>query len=94
MKYTGIPYKAFGDKGEYIRDARTIHELSVCDRVTAINDATRNIEKMLGIPRVRSIAFGLPVYESYGMRQADAKKHKLSKLLMTCGCDVPLNLCN
>ena len=93
MKYAGIPYKAFGEQGEYTRDVLTISELPTGARIVALTEAGHNIEKIIVARLVRSIAFGLPVYESFGMRLADAKKHEQSKLLMTRGCDVALNHC-
>lgn len=93
MRYSGIPYEAFGERGEYVRDARVIGELPWAMRREASEHAARTIAQMLDLPAPEHILAGVPVYRSFGMRPADAKRHHHSRLLVTLGGDVPLSYC-
>lgn len=95
MKYAGIPYEAFGEKGQYVRDAQVIHELPTPDnRLAACIEATDTIGKMLGLSPVHSIHFGAPVYIAFGMTLPEVKSHPKMELLLKHGGDVPLTYCN
>jgi hypothetical protein len=94
MRYSGIPYEAFGERGECVRDAQVIGELPWELRREASEHAARNIAQMLDLAAPEQILAGVPVYRSFGMRPADAKRHTNADLLMTLGTSVPLSYCN
>ena len=94
MNYTGIPYAAFGEGGEFVRQAVVIHELPTpAMRQQACADATTAIASALKLTPKRSIPFGAPVHLAFGITRPDAKKHAHAPLLLTRGCDVPLIHC-
>jgi len=93
MRYSGIPYLAFGLTGEYERDARVIGELPHEMRKMASIRAAQSIADALGFPAPQMILSGVPVYRSFEMRPADAKRHKHANLLVTLGTNVPLSHC-
>ncbi len=93
MRFSGIPYLAFGPKGEYERDAYVIGELPHEMRKEASEHAAQSIARMLGLPAPQRILAGVPVYCSFEMRPADAMRHQHAKLLLTRGTNVPLYHC-
>ena len=95
MKYAGIPYEGLDSQGfPVIREAKVIGELPTPEmRGQACAEAAAVLGAKLGLNVVRSIPFGAPVYEAFGMRRPDAKKHAESDLLLKLGCDVPLEFC-
>lgn len=93
MQYTGIPYEAFGPRGEYIRDAREVGELPHEMRAQVLIDATAHISRLIGIEAVRRIPAGAPAYRAFDMRPADAKRHEHAKILLTLGTEISLDLC-
>lgn len=95
MKYSGIPYEALDSTGKpTTRDANTIGELPHAQRLMACADAANCIGRLLGMAPSRSISFGAPVYEAFGLQQPEAKAHPQSKLLLTLGADVALVYCD
>jgi len=90
--YSSIPYKAFGQQGEFTRDALTIGELPHEMRQQACVDATAHISQLIGIEPIRRIFFGRPAYVAFGLCLADAKRHQHASILMKRGADVPLHL--
>lgn len=95
MKYARIPYEAFGEKGQYVRDAQVIHELPTPEnRLAACVDATGSIGDILGLSALHSIHFGAPVYIAFGMTLPEVKSHPEMELLLKLGGDVPLTYCN
>jgi len=93
MRYIGIPYLAFGLNGEYQRAARVIGELPHEMREEASKQAAQCIAGVLVFPAPQRILAGVPVYRSFDMRPADAKRHQHVKLLMMFGTDIPLIHC-
>jgi hypothetical protein len=93
MQFNGIPYLAFGPDGEYKRDALVIGELPHEMRETASKQAAQCIAGVLGVPAPLTILAGVPVYRSFEMRPADAKRHQHANLLLTLATDVPLSHC-
>ena len=95
MNYAGIPYEGLDSQGfPVMREAKVIGELPTPEtRGEACAEAAAALGAKLGLPLVRSIPFGAPVYEAFGMRRPDAKKHAESTLLLKLGCDVPLGYC-
>lgn len=93
MRFSNIPYLAFGPNGEYERDACVIGELPHEMRKVASEHAAQCIAQMLGLSAPRRILAGVPVYRSFEMRPADAKSHQNAGLLLTLGTDVPLSHC-
>ncbi|MBA9859520.1 hypothetical protein [Ralstonia insidiosa] len=94
MRYQHIPYEAFGERGEYVRDAREIGELPWEMRAQALRDATTHISGLVGRQAVRAIPCGTPAYRAFDMRPADAKRHEHAALLMTLGTHIPLTYCS
>jgi len=91
---TNVLYKAFGEQGEYVRNARVIAELPIEMRKPALQEASQGIGKLLGLSPIHSIYYGEPVYEAFGIRRADAKKHEQADLLLSLGERVSLAYCN
>lgn len=86
-------YKAFGEQGEYVRDARLIHELPTPERrKAACREAASRIGLLINRNPERPVFFGTPVYLAFGLTKATAKTHRHASLLMTNGSDIPLNL--
>lgn len=83
----GLPFK---------RIARTIGELpSPDDRRSALTAATAAISSKIGIDAVSCIKFGTPVFTAFKkMNRPRSKNHAESKILLTLGCDVPLEFCS
>ncbi|MGT2457800.1 hypothetical protein ACU4GI_33400 [Cupriavidus basilensis] len=95
MKFTDVPYEAFGDRGDFVRPAIVIHELpSPALRLQACRDATTGIATALNITPKRSIHFGAPVHLAFGITRPAAQRHAQARLLLTNGGDVPLVYCN
>ena len=95
MKYAGIAYEGLDSNGyPVMREAQVIGELPTPEiRGQACDDAAAEIGRLLGLKAERRVPFGAPVYEAFGMRRPDAKKHAESALLLKMGCDVPLKYC-
>ena len=86
-----MTYHALDQSGrEYMREPRTIGELPVDQANQATVAATAKIAEMLGLPSLRKIAYGTPVYDAFDMRPADARNHAMKDVLTLRGCDVPL----
>ena len=94
MKYAGISYEALDSTGKPVmRDAKVISELPYENRRSACVDAAKGIGDALGLVPLRSVPFGAPVYEAFGMTRPEAKAHSRSSLLLALGCDVALSCC-
>jgi hypothetical protein len=94
MKYENIPYEGSDQNGSpAMREARVIGELPYESRLQACIEATHGISVALGVKAIRSIPFGAPVYEAFGLTRQEAKAHKEAKLLLLLGTDVPLSHC-
>lgn len=93
MQFANVPYVAFGEAGERVRDAREIGELPWEMRKHAAELAERIIAELLALPAPHRIKLGVPVYQSFDIRPADAKRHHLSVPLMTRDMHVPLHHC-
>lgn len=96
MKYAAIPYEGLDSQGfPEMREAKVIGELPTpVMRGEACAEAATVLGAKLGLNVVRSLPFGAPVYEAFGMRRLDAKKHADNHLLLKLGCDVPLEHCD
>lgn len=94
MKQTRPNYEALDQNGRpFTRPARIIAELPTpACRLVACSEATAEISQLLGLPAVRRIAFGVPVFAGF-MTAPESKKHPQRQLLETRGCDVSLDLC-
>lgn len=89
------PYEALDAQGQpYVREAATVGELSYEKRFSALDAATRNISKLIGLDAVSRIAFGMPVYTAFGLNNAQAKTMAESKLLLCKGESVSLSHCS
>lgn len=94
MKYANIPYEALDNLGKPVmREAHVIGELPHETRQAACAEAAQGIGRLLGFAPVRSVPFGAPVYEAFGLTQPEAKAHPQSALLLTPGHEVPLAHC-
>ena len=88
----GLPYE---------RVARTVEELpSPQARFLALRQITAQIEARSGLrcpadeggSAERIIRFGLPVYESFGLKRADARAHPMAQTLLRRASELPLSL--
>lgn len=89
-------YEALDAQGlPNLRPALTIGELPTAEeRQAALVEATPVIADKIGMPPVGVLKFALPVFSAFeGMTRAKAKHHPDEKLLLTQGCDVPLDFC-
>ncbi len=88
-------YLALDNEGiEYSREARIIGELPLSLRHQALEEATERICELVGMQASGRIAFGSPVFCAFNsLNRNRAKAHSQSKLLLTFGDDIPLDLC-
>ena len=78
----------------YLRPARVVGELLDREqRITALEMATLNVARELGLTAVRRIGAGVPTHVAFGLTRPQAKAHAARKLLMTAGTDLPLDYC-
>jgi len=78
----------------YLRPARVVGDLPDIDqRITALEVATMNVARELGLVAVRRIGAGVPTHVAFGMTRPQAKEHAARKLLLTAGIDLPLDYC-
>ena len=90
----GYPYEALDGTGRpYMRMAKVIGELPYEHRERACINAATGIGALLGQHPFRAVPFGAPVYTAFHLTRPEAKAHQQTKLLMICGCDVPLSYC-
>lgn len=88
-------YMALNEQGiEIQRRARLIGELSYCDRLSACAEAARAIGVLLNVQPPPRVKFGIPVFESFGMKKPQLKGHAHAALLNTRGCDLRLDFCS
>jgi hypothetical protein len=87
-------YLALDETGvEYARKAVIIGELRHPEILPALKEATEGIGISLGLVPVKDIPFGVPVFTAFGLTLPQAKRHAFSRLLTTCGENVPLMFC-
>jgi len=89
-------YEAIDKQGfPEIRPARVVGELATPElRQAALTEATAIIAEKTGIPAIRTIKFGLPVFFAYdGMTRQKSRHHPDEALLLTHGSDVSLDYC-
>ena len=89
-------YEALDNQGmPYTRHARVVGELPTPElRIAALAEATPVISRQIGIPAIRFVKFGNPVFKAFeGLDRNKAKRHPDSALLLTMGDDVPLDFC-
>ena len=95
MSYAEIEYEALDGHGKPVmRKATVIGELPHELRKVACVDAAEGIGKAIGLAPRRSIPFGTPVYEAFGLTRPEAKAHPQAGLLLKLGCDVALSYCS
>lgn len=94
-KYQGLTYLGLDARGDEVeRNVRTISDLhTVEERVVACREAALGIARALSLDAPDHLVFGVPVYQSFGMTHAEAKRSPHAPLLLTRGCDVPLTYC-
>lgn len=94
MNYSGIQYEALDAEGRpVLREARIIGELPHEMRGQACAIAAERIGRLLGRAPRKSLLFGAPVYEAFGMSRPEAKMHPQVKLLLTLGVHLSLDYC-
>lgn len=94
MKFAGILYEALDSTGKpMVREAKVIGELPLEDRQGACVDAAKGIGESIGLTPVRTVPFGAPVYEAFGLTRPQAKAHSQAELLLKLGHQVPLSYC-
>ena len=87
-------YEALDKSGlPYIRAAKQISELPLEMRSAALESATMEISRRLGLNAIRQISFGVPVHVAFGMTRPQAKNHEAHGLLLTAGGDLDLTTC-
>ncbi len=87
------PCAKFQSISPYPKDARTVGDLPrPAERIRALQQATERLGYWLGLPVVRRIPFGSPVYLAYGMDVQTARAHPLSSLLLLRGMDLNLTV--
>lgn len=92
--FLSVMYEGLDSQGRsVIREARTIGELPHEARLSACRMATKAIGELIGMVPRKSISFGLPVFEAFGMSRPEAKAHHHADLLLVSGCDVKLEHC-
>jgi hypothetical protein len=89
----GVDCEALDAEGyPYWRKALWVGELPHELRGKAMEAMHPAIEKMIGQPLISKICFGTPLYNAFGIRPADARKHEQANLLLKKGDDLPLTL--
>ena len=85
-------YEALNSQGfPYMRLAQVIDELATPEeRITALKEAGAEISDLLQLPLLKPINYGTPAHLAFGLTRNQAKAHAQVKLLLTHGCDVPL----
>lgn len=87
-------YLALDQQGfEITRKAQVIGELPVDARKAACVEATATIAAKLGLPALKPIPFGAPVFLAFELTLQQAKKHAEAKLLRTAGHELSLDYC-
>lgn len=75
----------------YNRLAQTIDELPHKDIRDALKTALPHLSSVLGLANTKPLAFGVPIYYSFGLNHREATRHPQAKLLMTKSCDLSLD---
>lgn len=78
----GYPYK---------REACVVGELPLAERRTALDAAIASVSKSLGLPELKSLSYGLPVFAAFGLNRREAGRHEKANLLLTQGADLSLD---
>jgi hypothetical protein len=94
LRSTRPQYEALDQGGQpYLRAAQTIGELpSPNERLEALELSTPVIEKIIGIPALRTISFGDMVFRTFGFKSTkEVRNHPYEQLLLTPGSDLPLD---
>lgn len=85
-------YEALNARGyPYMREARVVGELPLADRRPALDAALAAVSKSLGMPALKALSFGLPVFEAFGLNRREAGRHEQAALLLTPGADLSLD---
>lgn len=86
------PYEALDTDGRpLVREARIISELPHERRLAALVEALPVIGKKLGLTPATKLAFGLPVYNAFGLNNKEATHGRDVHLLNTQACDLNLD---
>lgn len=95
MKKPRPDYEALDSIGlPYMRKARVIGELSPADTKEALAEATAAVAELIGVKACSVIKYGTPAFLAMtGMNRNMAKRHAHAHTLLSCGCDLSLDLC-
>lgn len=89
----GLDYEALDKDGyPYWRKALWVGELPLELRQKTMEAMRPVLEKIIGAVLVSKICVGIPLFNAFGMRPADAKRHDQANLLLRKGDDLPLTL--
>lgn len=79
----------------YLRKAQLIGELPTNMAYPALQQATEKISDLIGKKPANTICYGSPAYCAFsGMTRNVAKSHQLSKILLSRGESLSLDLCD
>jgi hypothetical protein len=84
QSFEGYNYTAFGDNGEYVREAQTIDELPTIELRTAAINKAKIVLNM-------NVLFGVKLGYSNRFTHSEIKNDKTG-LLSKRGCDLPLSI--
>lgn len=89
------PFEAIDDIGlPYVRKAQLIGELPSDEVKEALAEATAAVAKLVGVEPCGTIKYGTPAFLAMrGMNRNIAKRSAQSSVLLVCGCDLSLDLC-
>lgn len=85
LSITGFPYE---------RPAKIVGELPIGEVLNALETATLEVAKIIGVQAQRRIPYGAPVYVAFGLDRARAKNHQYAGLLLSKGENLSLELCS
>lgn len=85
-------YEALGELGfPSVRLARVIGELKHALSRQALDDALPSVEQALGLKAKEPLHYGWPIYESFGLKRAEATANPQADLLITSGANLSLD---
>tara|TARA_R110001592_G_scaffold47952_5_gene151526 strand:+ start:2452 stop:2742 length:291 start_codon:yes stop_codon:yes gene_type:complete len=85
-------YEALDKQGmPYIRPAKTVGELPHSHCRAALDKAIESLSDTVRLTHTKPLAYGMPVYHSFGLNHREAARHIHAKLLMTKACDLNLD---
>lgn len=90
MATSTLPSQLSSQDSSLHRHPATIGDLPHDKRLSALDGATYDAARTLGMPACRRIPFEASVHVAFGLSKAQAKAHIHSKLLLTRGRDLTL----